>query len=90
MRKLVIAGLAAVVSAMLAPQAPAQSLGRVLHAITDPDEAHRYAEEAHRDRRPDEERYWQRYQAGLYEQRAHERGHSAEERYWHDYSSGLR
>ena len=90
MRNLLIIAVAAVLSGALAPQAPAQSIGQILHAITDPGDAQRRAEEAHRGGRHDEELYWQRYEAGLHEQRAHERGRAAEEHYWHEYGAGVR
>jgi hypothetical protein len=90
MRTLLMIGVAGLATAALIPQAPAQDLGRILHAITEPDEAHRYEEQAHRNGRPDEERYWQRYSAGLHEQQARERGRPDEERYWHRYGDGLR
>jgi hypothetical protein len=90
MRVLLLIGFAGLVTAALISQAPAQDLRRILHAITEPDEAHRYEEQAHRNGRPDEERYWQRYHAGLQEQRAHQHGRPGEERYWHRYGEGLR
>jgi len=90
MRTLLTIGLAGLVTAALIPQAPAQDLSRILHGITEPDEAHRYEEQAHRNGRPDEERYWQRYGAGLHEQQAHQNGRPDEERYWHQYGTGLR
>ena len=90
MRTLLMIGLAGLVTTALIPQAQAQGLGKVLHAITDPDEAHRYEEQARHNGRPDEERYWQRYGAGLHEQRAHQAGRFDEERYWHQYGAGLR
>jgi len=90
MRILSMIALASFVTVASIPQAPAQNLGKILHAITEPDEADRYAEQAHRNRRADEERYWQRYSAGLHEQRAHQNGRPDEERYWHQYGEGLR
>ena len=90
MRTLLMIGLAGVATAVLIPQASAQNLGRILHAITDPGEARRYEEQAHRSGRPDEEHYWQRYGAGLHEQQAHRSGRPEEERYWHQYGAGLR
>jgi hypothetical protein len=89
MRALLMIGLAGLATVALMPQAPAQNLGRIIRAITEPNEAHRYEEQAHRNRRPDEERYWQRYGAGLHEQRAHQNGRPEEERYWHQYGAGL-
>jgi hypothetical protein len=90
MRTLLMVLLAGLITATSIPRAPAQNLGQILHAITDPNEAQRYADQAHRDGRPDQELYWQRYGAGLNEQRAHQNGNLAEERYWHQYSEGLR
>jgi hypothetical protein len=90
MRTLAMIGFAGLVTAAAMPSVHAQTLGRILHAITEPDEAHRYEEQAHRNHRPDEERYWQRYAAGLHEQRAHREGRAEEERYWHEYGAGLR
>lgn len=90
MRLLLMICLASLVTATSIPQAPAQDVRRILHAITEPDEAHRYEEQAHRNGRPDEERYWQRYHAGLQEQRAHRNRRPEEERYWHQYGEGLR
>ena len=88
MRKILIVAVAAAISGALAARAPAQGEG--LHGITDPGDAHRHADEAHRAGRHDEELYWQRYEAGLHEQRANQRGRHAEERYWHEYEGGLR
>jgi hypothetical protein len=90
MRTLLLIGFAGLITAALIAQAPAQDLRRILHAVTEPDEAHRYGEEAHRNGRPDEERYWQRYHAGLQEQRARQNRRPDEERYWHQYHQGLR
>jgi hypothetical protein len=90
MRTLPMIALAGLVTVALIPQAPAQGLGKILHAITDPNEAHRYEEQAHQNGRPDEEHYWQRYGAGLHEQQAHQNGRPDEERYWHQYGAGLR
>ena len=90
MRTLLMVLLASLATATSMPQAPAQNLSKILHAITEPDEAHRYEEQARRNRRPEEERYWQRYHAGLQEQRAHQRGRPEEEHYWHRYGEGLR
>jgi hypothetical protein len=90
MRTLLMIGLAGLATAALIPQSPAQDLGRIIHAITEPNDARRYEEQAHRSGRPDEERYWQRYGAGLHEQQAHQGGRRDEERYWHQYGEGLR
>jgi hypothetical protein len=93
MRMLPMIGLAGLAIMVLASQAPAQDLGRVLRAITEPDDARRYEEQAHRNGRPDEERYWQRYGAGLQAQRgeeqAHRNGNRDQERYWQQYRSGM-
>ncbi len=90
MRTLLMIGLAGRATVALIPRAPAQDLGRIIHAVTEPDDAHRYEEQARRNGRPDEERYWQRYGAGLHEQQAHRSGRPEEERYWHQYGAGLR
>jgi len=93
MRVLPMIGLAGLTIMVLAPPAPAQNLNRVLQAITEPAEAHRYEEQAHRNNRPDEERYWQRYGAGLQAQRAEEQAHRSgnqnQERYWQQYRAGM-
>jgi hypothetical protein len=100
MRTLLMIGLAGLIIMVLTPQVPAQDLNRVLHAITDPHDAQRYEEQAHRGGRPDEERYWHQYGAGLQtqrydeqarrsEERAHKAGRPDEERYWHEYRAGL-
>jgi len=90
MRTLLMVLLAGVLTTASLSRASAQNLGQILHAITDPGEAQRYADQAHRDGRPDQELYWQRYGAGLQEQRAHQNGNLEEERYWHRYGEGLR
>ena len=90
MRTALIMGVAISGAVALAPQVRAQDLGRILHAIIEPDEAHRYEQRAHDNGRLDEERYWQRYGAGLREQRAHQNGQLEQERYWHRYGEGLR
>lgn len=90
MRTGLIMGMAICSALALAPQLRAQDLGRILHTIIDPDEAHRYEQRAHDNGRWEEERYWQRYGAGLREQHAHQTGHPDEERYWHRYGEGLR
>jgi hypothetical protein len=90
MRMLMMIGLASLVTATTIPQTRAQDLGRIFHGITEPNEARRYEEQAHRNGRQDEERYWQRYGSGLQEHRAHQNGRQEEERYWHRYGEGLR
>jgi hypothetical protein len=90
MRTLLMIVVASLVTATSIPQTTAQDLGRIFHGITEPDESRRYEEQAHRNGRLDEERYWQRYGAGLHEQRARQNGHPDEERYWHRYGEGLR
>jgi hypothetical protein len=93
MRALLMIGFAGLMTATLAPQASAQGMKQILQAITEPAEAHRYEEQAHRSGRPDEERYWQRYGAGLQaqrgEERAHRNGNQDQERYWQQYRSGM-
>src|SRR5580704_13047477 len=90
---------AALVVAAVPPQpASAAKLNTILRAVLIPEDAQRYQDLARRRERPDEERYWREYRAGLEEQR-HERGigpdeahryeelsrrehHRDEERYW--------
>jgi hypothetical protein len=69
---LVMIGLAGVIAVFAAPSAQAADLGKIVHAITDRHEAQRYEERAHRNKRPDEERYWHRYGQGLQQ---HDRDH---------------
>ncbi len=71
---LIVIGLAGVIAATAAPSAPAADLGKIVHAITDPHEAQRYEEQAHRNNRPDEERYWHQYGQGL-QQKQHDHDH---------------
>lgn len=62
---LLIVGLAFVGSAW-PPQVRAEDLGKVIEgAVIHRDDARRYEEQAHRNGRPDEERYWHQYGAGL-------------------------
>jgi hypothetical protein len=97
---------AALVVAAVPPQpASAAKLNTILRAVLIPEDAQRYQDLARRRERPDEERYWREYRAGLEEQR-HERGigpdeahryeelsrrehHRDEERYWRDYRAGF-
>ena len=92
--------------ATMTPQpASAARLTDVLRAVLLPEEARQHEEMARRRHRPDEERYWRDYGAGLEEQRR-ERGIGAEEarryeeraqhsrqreqeRYWRDYRAVL-
>jgi hypothetical protein len=70
MRTMLMIGLAGVIAvALTPPQAKAEDSRGILHAITDPHEAQRYEENAHRMGRPDEEHYWHQYGAGLHDRR---------------------
>jgi hypothetical protein len=102
----VIVGIVGLALAVLAPRpAPAAKLKTILRAVLIPEEAQHYEDLARRRGRPEEERYWGGYRAGLEEQR-HERGigpdearryeelsrrehHRDEERYWRDYRAGF-
>jgi hypothetical protein len=93
MRALLTIGLAGVMTATLASQAPAQAVKQIFQSITEPTEARHYEEQAHRNGNQDQERYWQRYGAGLQAQRgeelAHRNGNKDQERYWQQYQTGL-
>ena len=71
---LMMIGLAGVLAVTAAPLAQAADLGKIMHAITDPHEAQQYEEQAHRNNRPDEERYWHQYGQGL-QQKEHDQNH---------------
>lgn len=99
-------GTITLLMAATAPQrASGTSLKDVLRAVLLPEEARQHEEMSRRRHRPDEERYWRDYGAGLEEQRR-ERGigpeearhyeemarrnhHRQEERYWREYGGGL-
>ncbi len=71
MRAPLTIGLAGLLALALAPQAPAEDLNRTLRAvgaILHPEDARRFEEQAHRNGRRDEERYWHEYGAGLQRQ----------------------
>lgn len=73
MRAPLIIGLAGLMAVALAPQAPAEDLEKaIVGAILHPEDAQRFEERAHRNRRPDEERYWHDYRVGLQRQGRHE------------------
>ena len=98
-----------VIAAVSGPQsASAQGLKhvvRTLNNVLNPEDAHRYEERARHNHRPDEERYWHEYGAGLeeqrrehgigqdearrYEEQARRNHHAEEEHYWRDYRTGL-
>jgi hypothetical protein len=64
------AGLAVV--GWMQPVAAADNLNsviRTMNAVLNPDDARRYEDQARRDGRPEEERYWHNYGAGLEQQR---------------------
>jgi hypothetical protein len=66
-----VIGVGCVVAAGLASPASADDLNstvRTLNAILNPGDAQRLEEQAHRQGRPDEERYWHSYGAGLEQQ----------------------
>lgn len=70
-----VIGVAGVAAAGLASPASAEDLNstvRTLNAILNPGDAQRLEDQAHRQGRTDEERYWHNYGAGL-EQQHHER-----------------
>ncbi|HEV8030582.1 MAG TPA: hypothetical protein VGP42_06140 [Stellaceae bacterium] len=74
MRLLLMIGLIAVI---MTPQGWAQEMNkglRAIEAIIHPEDARRLEKQAHRNRRPDEERYWHEYGVGLQRQ-----GHRDEE-----------
>ena len=97
------------IAAFSGPQsASAQGLKdvvRTLNNVLNPEDARRYEDRARHNHRPDEERYWHEYGAGLeaqrrergigadearrYEERARGSHHVEEEHYWRDYRSGL-
>ena len=104
-----VAGVVALVATVSGPQAAlAQDLKnivRTLNNVLNPEDARRFEDQARRNGRGDEERYWRDYRAGL-EARRPERGigpdearrfeeqsrrnHRVdEERYWRDYRGGL-
>jgi hypothetical protein len=65
-------GAASVVAAAFAPAMAADNLNsvvRTLNAVLNPEDARRYEDQARRNHRPEEERYWHNYGAGLEQQR---------------------
>ena len=64
----------------LQPVAAADNLNsviRTMNAVLNPDDARRYEDQARREGRPEEERYWHNYSAGLEQQRGGPRPASA-------------
>jgi len=101
MRTPLVIGLAGFVIFGFAPQPHAQKLTDIIGSIIYPRDARAYEERAHRERRPEEERYWHDYGEGLrkqnYSREAQEHEEEArrnrrpdEEHYWHNYGEGLR
>ena len=59
-------GVAGLAGSPLAPEARAQNLERFIEgAILHREDARRYEERAHREHRPEEERYWHSYGEGM-------------------------
>jgi hypothetical protein len=109
MRLWCAAGVVGLIAAASGPQSASaqnlQSVIRTLDNVLNPNDARRFEDQARRNGRADEERYWRDYRAGL-ETRRPERGigpdearrfeeqsrrnHRAdEERYWRDYRAGF-
>src|SRR5262249_44844539 len=66
-----------------------KSVVRTLNAIVNPEDAWRLEDQARRYHRPNEERYWRNYGAGL-EQQRRERGEPVPPRGgWHQYSTPI-
>ena len=66
-----------------------KSVVRTLNAIVNPEDAWRLEDQARRYHRPNEERYWRKYGAGL-EQQRRERGEAVSPRGgWHRYSTPI-
>jgi hypothetical protein len=66
-----------------------KSVVRTLNAIVNPEDAWRLEDQARRYRRPNEERYWRNYGAGL-EQQRRERGEAVPPHgEWHRYSTPI-
>src|SRR5437868_7468811 len=73
------AGMIGLIAATAVPQpGSAAKLTTILRAVLIPEDAEHYEDLARRHRRPEEERYWRDYRAGLEEQR-HERGIGSDE-----------
>ena len=92
MRTVVVCLIGAVSAVAIAVGTPAsadslKSVVRTLNAIVNPEDAWRLEDQARRYHRPNEERYWRNYGAGL-EQQRRERGEAVPPRGgWHGYSS---
>jgi hypothetical protein len=104
MHALPMIGLTGLIAVAIAYQAPAEEPNRTIRAaeaIIHPADARRFEELAHRNQRPEEQRYWHDYGAGLqrqgyhpadarqFEKEAHQNRRPDEERYWHQYGVGL-
>jgi hypothetical protein len=93
-RTVVVCLIGAVAAAAIAVGSSAsadslKSVVRTLNAIVNPEDAWRLEDQARRYRRPNEERYWRDYGAGL-EQQRRERGEAEPPRGgWHGYSSSI-
>ena len=85
-------GTIGAVAIAVGPSAAADSLKsvvRTLNAIVNPEDAWRLEDQARRYHRPNEERYWRNYGAGL-EQQRRERGEAVPPRGgWHGYSTPI-
>jgi len=93
-RRVVVCFIWAVGGAVIAVGSPAaadslKSVVRTLNAIVNPEDAWRLEDQARRYHRPNEERYWRDYGAGL-EQQRRERGEAVPPRGgWHGYSTPI-
>jgi hypothetical protein len=103
------AGVVGLIAAGSGPQSASaqnlQSLIRTLDNVLNPDDARRFEDQARRNHRAEEERYWRDYRAGLevrrpergigpdeayrFEEQSRRNHRAEEERYWRDYRAGL-
>ena len=82
-------GALAIASGSPAPGESLKSVMRTLNAIVNPEDAWRLEDQARSYHRPNEERYWRDYGAGL-EQQRRERGEPVPPRgEWHGYSTPI-
>jgi hypothetical protein len=82
-------GALAIASGSPAPGESLKSVMRTLNAIVNPEDAWRLEDQARSYHRPNEERYWRDYGAGL-EQQRRERGEPVPPRGgWHGYSTPI-
>ncbi len=94
MRTVVFCLIGAVSAVAIAVGSPAsadslKSVVRTLNAIINPEDAWRLEDQARRYHRPNEERYWRNYGAGL-EQQRRDRGEAVPPRGgWHGYSTPI-